>query len=269
MNNLLSIGKFATFCNTTKDTLIHYDNLGLLKPFSFTPGNHRFYDIQQYHNFRLIQNLADIGIPLQEIKHIMQAETLSERTGLLLEKELELELRLQYLRNTRLFLEESNKVLPFTYPETSDTPFIHKLEYTQKLYATPFPCLQPTMYHFSQILKSHISQCNRNGIHPFPLGILIQRRDRGLSRNRHVFITSPLGNRPPDNQTIIKPDGKYASLFHTGSLQTVQPSVDLLYEYFYQNHYQIGSDTYITLYENGSPQKWEPIHKIDILIYET
>lgn len=268
MKHLLSIGKFAALCNTTTDTLIHYDQLGLLKPSHFTAGNRRMYDIQQYHNFRLIQALADMGTPLQEINSLMQTETVSARIKKLQAKELKLKQQLQYLQKTILytqslhFLSGNNMSLPARQPS------IYNYSTTRPLFSTPLPCPPETISDLSQAVQIHISQCTIKQIHPFPLGILVQRRDRGLPHKKHLLITSPVDNHTLDNQCIQRLPGDYATAYHCGSLLTLKQSVDMLYDYIHSNHYEIGGDTFITLYDNGSPQKWEPIYQIEILIFK-
>ena len=49
MEYLFSIGKFAKMCNTTVDTLNHYEHLGLLSPAYINETHRRCYDIRQYY----------------------------------------------------------------------------------------------------------------------------------------------------------------------------------------------------------------------------
>ncbi len=266
MKHLLSIGKFAALCNTTTDTLIHYDHLGLLKPTHTTDGHRRLYDVGQYHNFCLIHTLAEVGTPLQEIKIFMEAETFPEQIKILQNKELLLKQKLQSLQETISYFQSLCAFPDKNMRVTTNQPFIQNHTTMRPLFCTSFPCPTGTVSDLVQALQTHVSQCATKQLYPFPLGILTQRRDRGLPNKKHYFITSPWNHSVLDNRCFIKQPGDYATLYHSGSLLTVKQSVDQLYDYIHENHYTIAGDTFITLYDNGSLQKQEPIYQIEILI---
>ena len=56
---LLSTGEFARLCHTTKETLYHYAELGLLRPCYVGANDYRYYDVQQYLIFDLICSFKD------------------------------------------------------------------------------------------------------------------------------------------------------------------------------------------------------------------
>ena len=51
--------------NTTKETLRHYENLGLIEP-EFDSQNYRYYDHKEIRKLRQIFYLRDLEIPLDE-----------------------------------------------------------------------------------------------------------------------------------------------------------------------------------------------------------
>lgn len=65
---LFKTGEFAKLCNTTKDTLFHYDSIDLLKPAVTAPNGYRYYSVNQIYFFDLIATLKEVGLSLQEIK---------------------------------------------------------------------------------------------------------------------------------------------------------------------------------------------------------
>ncbi|WP_286036013.1 MerR family transcriptional regulator [Succinatimonas hippei] len=64
----LTCGTFAKLCNTTKETLFHYDKIGLLKPEFIGKNNYRYYAPEQFFLFNFIETLTDSDTPLKEIK---------------------------------------------------------------------------------------------------------------------------------------------------------------------------------------------------------
>lgn len=111
---LLKTGEFAAFCNTTKDTLFHYDGIGLLKPVRTAANGYRYYSLNQFYMFDLITTLKEVGLSLDEIKNYMDkrdtdafVELLKEQDKLLKQKIDVLTRRRRLLRNTLRMTAES------------------------------------------------------------------------------------------------------------------------------------------------------------------
>lgn len=66
-----SSGAFARMCSTTKNTLIHYDELGILSPHRNSRNGYREYAPQDYQRFEIIRCLSDAGFSLREVASIL------------------------------------------------------------------------------------------------------------------------------------------------------------------------------------------------------
>lgn len=60
-------GEFAQLCGTTKNTLIHYDELGILKPSHRGANGYRSYTLDDYIAFCIVHAFTQAGFPLKEI----------------------------------------------------------------------------------------------------------------------------------------------------------------------------------------------------------
>lgn len=65
---LFSVNEFARYSRTTKETLRHYDRIGLLKPVSRGSNNYRYYSNGQLAVVNVIRTLQELGMTLDEIK---------------------------------------------------------------------------------------------------------------------------------------------------------------------------------------------------------
>src|SRR5699024_5561174 len=65
---LFTSGEFAFLCGVKKQTLFHYDDIGLLTPEYKNNKGYRYYSVQQAEIFSVIQMLKEIGMSLTEIK---------------------------------------------------------------------------------------------------------------------------------------------------------------------------------------------------------
>ena len=66
---MFSVNEFAKFSRTTKETLRHYDRIGLLTPIVRGPNNYRFYSSGQLAVVNVIRTLQELGMTLGEIKN--------------------------------------------------------------------------------------------------------------------------------------------------------------------------------------------------------
>lgn len=67
----LTCGQFAKLCQVKKQTLFHYDDIGLLKPTITDEKGYRFYSYKQYESFALISSLKETGLSLAQISEYL------------------------------------------------------------------------------------------------------------------------------------------------------------------------------------------------------
>ncbi len=74
----LKIGDFARLAGTNLRTLRYYEELGLLVPASRSNGGFRYYRPADAHRVRLIQNLQNLGLQLEQIRDLISKENQEE-----------------------------------------------------------------------------------------------------------------------------------------------------------------------------------------------
>jgi Cd(II)/Pb(II)-responsive transcriptional regulator len=65
------ISELADRAGTNKETVRHYENLGLLPKPDRTPGNYRAYDESDLERLRFIRNCREIGMTLEEVRRLL------------------------------------------------------------------------------------------------------------------------------------------------------------------------------------------------------
>ena len=85
---LISISDFSKFSRLTRDTLLHYDRIGLLSPAKRGENNYRYYTGSQLAVINVIRTLQQLGMTLEEIKGLKDRRT-PELTDEVLEKQIE------------------------------------------------------------------------------------------------------------------------------------------------------------------------------------
>jgi DNA-binding transcriptional MerR regulator len=70
-NHFLKIGNFARIAKTNLRTLRYYEELGLLQPALRSEGGFRYYRPTDLNRVQMIQNLQQLGLPLEQIRELI------------------------------------------------------------------------------------------------------------------------------------------------------------------------------------------------------
>jgi len=87
-SGLLSISDFAEFSRTTRDTLLHYDRIGLLSPVLRGENNYRYYSSTQHAIVNVIRTFQQLGMSLEEIAGLRDRRT-PELANMVFERQIE------------------------------------------------------------------------------------------------------------------------------------------------------------------------------------
>ncbi|MEI2406427.1 MerR family transcriptional regulator [Niallia taxi] len=116
-SKLFTTGEFATLCKVNKQTLIYYDQIGLLSPVIKDSKNYRYYSIRQLELFNMIDLLKDLGMSLNEIQKYMQNRSPEEflvlmyqQRKLLAKKKKELEKNEQIIKSKINLMEQASNL---------------------------------------------------------------------------------------------------------------------------------------------------------------
>lgn len=111
MERVLKAGAFAQLCRTTKETLRHYDRLGLLEPFAYSAAGYKLYSITQYADFAFISALQGAGLSLAEIKGFLHNPEIRSLDAVLQEQ-------VEKIEHQQAELERKKEVLQTTLYQT-------------------------------------------------------------------------------------------------------------------------------------------------------
>jgi DNA-binding transcriptional MerR regulator len=84
MSNALSIGDFSLMTHLSIKTLRYYHQVGLLEPAEVDPHTgYRYYRVEQIPTAQIIQRFRDLGMPIDEVKAVLEAPDLDTRNALI------------------------------------------------------------------------------------------------------------------------------------------------------------------------------------------
>ena len=106
-----STGQFAKLCGVKKQTLFHYDDIGLLSPIQIADNGYRQYSYRQYETFLLITCLKEAGMSLKQIKAFLALEDDKTRSARIAEVMRVLDGRIEHLVNVKRVLESTFRAM--------------------------------------------------------------------------------------------------------------------------------------------------------------
>ncbi len=139
----LTSGAFAALCGTTKETLRHYKDIGLLAPARQGNNGYFYYDVEQFYDFCAISIFRQTGTPLEEVRRCLKGQDAAQTLELLREQRVRLEAERQKLEHMDFVLSSALRNLEFG-PAPDMVPQIARFE-EEHLLALPVGELEGLM----------------------------------------------------------------------------------------------------------------------------
>lgn len=232
---LLSSGEFAQMCNVSRELLIHYDKIGLLKPKEVRENGYRYYSLKQLYMFDVIRFFLDTGMSMKEIKEYLD----NRSTELFLENAQESIRKMERQRDiidARISMMEKMRYITqraLLFPK--DKP---RLSYWDEIwFITTEVERERTQQSFAKAMSEHSDFCrSAAGVSKFPLGRVIDIPDPSKPEEYYytkliTWVSPPENRMHLGNRLECKPRGNYAVILHQGGTSTVERSYEKLFRY--------------------------------------
>ncbi|MEG0277402.1 MAG: MerR family transcriptional regulator [Coprobacillus sp.] len=237
-------GQFAKLCHTTKDTLFHYDQLGILKPMIIKDNGYRYYGSFQYYEFDLIKVLQEAQTSLKEIKEFMENRNEEIFISILQSKFLLLEEEKKKIENMQRRITNAIDVTEYGMNIREQDISIQHLE-EKHIIASPVyghPLNENAIMNF---MSDHLSYCHqKNLIEDIPLGGIIPYESIVQKNYRESYYFCYLDKKIKDQRYQIKPKGLYAIIYHHGYYDTLNDTFMKLDQYIEKQGYRICGNAY-------------------------
>lgn len=236
-------GEFAEICGVKKQTIFHYDEIGLLKP-DFTRANgYRYYSIQQVETFSVIEMLKEIDMSLAEIKHFLEIKSPQKAIALLAEKEAMMAEKIKKLQQTQQIIH--NKKLQIEKALNLDFDQINIQRQEESAYLLSQEVTQYSDKFVSKLLMDFINEAKEKGLdrgHPIgvlmPYSALIENNYQNFS-HFSVRLEHPSVEEPNYAQSA----GDYVIAYHKGSYLHIHETYLKIKAFLIHEKYQIAGNS--------------------------
>ena len=243
MKKKYKINEIASFFKISRQTLIHYDNIGLFKPKSVdSETSYRYYDEDQFSNLRFILILKEAGFSLKEIGAYTKSRSPEESLDYLEEKNRLLDLKIQKMIESKLTINKKISEIKNIMRKDDIEP---QIIYLDPMEAISIDLEKPFNYlkydkTFSDLLDIR-EDLNLQGDEYFSR---VSKKNIILGNTMEV---ETLGFFTPtfcSHKNSLKIEGGwFASIIHKDTWDTVEDSYEKLFRYIEDNGYEIIGDS--------------------------
>ena len=244
LHKYFTTGEFAKLCNVKKQTLFHYDEIGLLSPEITNDKGYRYYSYHQFDVFSVIQLLKEVDMPLKEIKLFLKNKTPIELIELLKNKSQEIDSKISHLNSIQKIIHT-------------------KIELTER--ALTIDCSQITLQELEEehlFLSSSILDCSDKGFLKsvstfiefikdnqldlgYPIGAIISKEqvEKGDYEN-YSYLYTRMEQLAPQIACYVKPKGLYVVAYHKGSEEFIHQTFEKMLSFIRKNELVLTNYTY-------------------------
>mgnify|MGYP002548721683 FL=1 len=210
---MLTTSQFAKLHNVNRRTLHYYDDIGLFSPMEKGENGYRYYHISQSLGFEYIRMLKELGMSIEELADYCKNPSPERFMKLACEKEREIELEIERLKNTKKILSMKKEQLS-ACEGLSDCEIRVEETGEAKLSVLPYEFDEDSMTQMFLYLKDKWSvEQIRRGIGSI---ISLDKVETGDFSGYDGFFTYAAAGSRGDS-IITMPAGKYLCGYHKGS----------------------------------------------------
>lgn len=262
-------GEFAKLCGTTKETLRHYHNKGILSPKKEGDNGYFYYEAWQFFEFDLISLLIYAGNSLQEIRQYLDSyntenflELMKGSKERLLRKREKIESMLRVVDNSVAL---ANLGLKHDGHQLTIAACEEEYYLTVPIEESAYENKRNLLDAFSRFW-AHSADNPLIGEYPYSYVIPEESYRKGDYSIKYIAgkLDEPSGNR----NIHTKSAGRYAILFHYGSIDEVHVSCRRLCEEVQQLKLESAGPLYVDelISNHVTPEEKDHVTKVSIRV---
>lgn len=248
--------------------MIHYDEIGILKPHCVGENGYRYYSLSQTDIFDVISFLKEMGLPLKDIKTYLENRDIIKLLELFRAWEVELEMERKRLEQRKKMLQNMMAPIFWAQQEPCDEVIFEK-KAEEYLVVIELPKDGDSLESINRKYEQ-LSYCRQHDFFEGQVtGHIIEKEDLEQV-HYHIpgFFFSVLSQKKHCGYLKTKPAGLYASLVHKGSRDTIHHSYQKLKGVITQVGYDIAGSAYeyewVNYMQSGDEENYRTLISIQI-----
>ncbi|KMY52105.1 MerR family transcriptional regulator [Peribacillus loiseleuriae] len=236
----LTTGEFAKLCKVNKQTVIYYDQIGLLTPTYRNEKGYRFYSFRQLELFNVIHLLKELGMSLEEIQSYMEKKSPELFYSLMMKQKEKVRMKKRALDNLEKVMDVKINILEEA--ERIDFNQISFKYLPESILYLSLDIKDITDEEFAKVVTQFINELNAMDLDTgFQIGGMTLREQvlEGEYTNYSYLYMEQLKRKK--NQTYFKTaPGMYAIGYHLGKEENIHLTYEHLFLEIQRQSYEIG-----------------------------
>lgn len=244
-NTYFTTGEFAKLCKVKKQTLFHYDDIGVFSPEIKDENGYRYYSYSQLEVFQVISILKETDMPLKSIKAYLDHRSPDDLIRLLETQITEIDRKLEDLAWLKNLLRTKIRMTRSALEVPTGEVLAEELPEDEYLITTPYSGDDDDK-KIAQAVTEHLNFCHDLDVYSaYSIGGMISsdkiptEEDYNYS---HFYTKLSKGEYHAANDR--RPRGSYAVIYHTGGYDTAYLDYARLVEYIKAHGYTMGDYFY-------------------------
>jgi DNA-binding transcriptional MerR regulator len=225
-------GEMAKLHGISKQTLLYYDRIGLLKPREISETNqYRYYTLDQFEELDVILSLKNLGMKLKEIKHYLNKSSVVDRMDQLAAQEDVIQKKISQLKRTGHRLKS---ILASLDTSIGIIPFEMGFKRMDKRYVLIEQVMSPFEWYDLEIA---IKKMINNSLEEWNMtvsGFIMFIETAGGGDEIFKRVALELAMKSKD----FIASGKYAYLYHKGPYEELKASRAQLHDFVVKSGFQ-------------------------------
>lgn len=247
MKDYFTTGEFAKIFGVKKQTLFHYDDIGIFSPEITGENGYRYYSFTQLETFAVLLMMKGLNVPLKEIKAHMDNRSPEALITLLEKQRVDIEERIKELQWSKKYIDAKIRLTR----EGMSAP-LGKVVFED----VPDEYLVTTNYRgpddekaVAEAVSEHFSYCHSLGIYSaYAIGGMIPvdsiTEDSYKYSKFYTIVDSSLVKSHKVKSAFLDTGGKYLAMYDNHGYDNVHDICLELLDYAKKNHLKLGDSFY-------------------------
>lgn len=242
------IGEMASLFGISKQTLIHYDRIGLLSPSAVKSNGYRYYTMSQVETLEVIMTLKETGMPLGEIRDYLKNRNIEQCTKLLEKQSTIIDKKMETLRRTRMKIQTKlGELKKYSQTGLREEPFFVDMPPLTVL-SVDVQETGSSDLDVSIAIKQLVDIINSDEqlyVYAYrPIGVRCTKEDMLARRFNRLCSVFMVVDDAAEREDIVRfPAGRVACIHYTGPYHLAHEPYDALMAFIQENGYEICGDS--------------------------
>lgn len=236
----MTTGELAKLMGITKETLFHYDEIGLFRPAVVMKNRYRYYEVSQMELLDAILLLKELGMPLKEIRELLGKRSPERMLEVFSEREQKIQKEMTKLKNMKRWITHRKNRIETGLHINTDEIRIQQFPERFYLYSSVESGNAEESYRKANELVTRFLEANPGFKSDYEVAYIQHGDDveQGIYDQYDNAIVL-LEKRPRKLSYQVLPEGDYLTAYHRGHWKTVGAAYQRMLAYIQEQGLQV------------------------------